>query len=101
MRSTIPYSPFSIANAPDLLCFDPVNAPSFQPLVDDFHSMCRTRFHAILDRAAKESASAVQELNTKIALFSEEEFMQILTMPAFLNRIYRNPKDSPLLKVSF
>ena len=101
MNTTIHQSTLSIADAPKLLRFEHKAAPSFQPLIKDFRALVTAKFNAFLAEASQESADPVRKLREKVATFSEDEFNRILTMPAFLNHIFRARGATASNKVTF
>lgn len=101
MNTTIQQSSFSIADAPNFLTFYPDSTPPYEALTRDFRALVQSKFDGFLGQAALESKDLVQELQGKLATFSEADYHRLIFIPPFLNKIFRARSMAPLDRVAY
>jgi len=92
---------FTIADAPRLLQFDDQVPALHLALKRQFIQLVRSKIQEFVEMAREEAPSLAKQFERKLGSFSLEEQEHIISIPPFLEQVFRNKKRSAPKKLQF
>lgn len=101
MNPQVQNKTFSISDAPRLLQFDSDTPALHLALKQQFMALVRSKIQEFVDIAREEAPTLVKQFEAKLNSFSPEEQEHIISVPPFLEQVFRNKKKTAPNKIKF